>query len=75
MLTRRSKSKQLSIPRDEIDFTDASKAWLSNKKKTGNGTYEYTNEYMKIRSKYRNKKLTQYERMLLSAEIVEGCKL
>ena len=75
MLTRSSKSKQISIPCDDIDFTGASKDWLSNKKKTGNGTYEYTNEYIKTNSKYRNKKLTHYERMLLSAEIIPGCKL
>lgn len=72
MLTR-SKSKQLSTYCSELDFIYASNAWLSNKKRLGNGTYEYinTNRHSKHKSIYKNKKLTQYERMLLDASIIQ----
>ena len=72
MLTR-SKSKQFSTYCSEIDFIYASNAWLSNKKRLGNGTYEYinTNRHSKHKSIYKNKKLTQYERMLLDASVIQ----
>ena len=72
MLTR-SKSKQLSVYCSEIDFIDASNAWLYNKKTLGNGTYKYiiTNKGCKYNPNYKNNRLTQYERMLVDAGLIQ----
>lgn len=39
----RSQSKELEV---NIDFDEASSAWMSNKKKTKNGCYIYTCEHI-----------------------------